>query len=81
MCLADVHPGPDLGHVHLRQLAVSRQPADDLADVVLTAAIESRLPIGGRVVAGLRAAKSFEPSNGCTHDSHTQSPRALRSYE
>jgi hypothetical protein len=27
-------------------------------------AIESRIPISGRVVAGLRAAKFFEPSDG-----------------
>ncbi len=34
--------------------------------------IKSRIPISGRVVAGLRAAKFFEPSNG---DKLTAIPR------
>lgn len=61
---ADVHSRPGLGHG-------SRPPARRHTSIPRTTsptlsytAIESRLPMGGRVVAGLRAAKFFEPSNG-----------------
>lgn len=80
MFLADVHPGPDLGHVSSASSSLHRSRRRPRRRCP-TAAIESRLPIGGRVVAGLRAAKSFEPCQRLPHDSHTQSPRALRSYE
>lgn len=80
MCLADVHTGPDVGHVPLSQLVAHgtrRRPRLRCP----TAAIKSRIPIGGRVVVGLRAAKSRKPSSGSIFTPIPEAPRALRSYE
>src|SRR4051812_34934424 len=61
--LADVHSGPDLGHVPSASSSSHTDPQTTSPTLSYTA-IESRIPMSGRVVAGLRAAKFFEPSNG-----------------
>jgi hypothetical protein len=64
-------PAQISGTGHLRQLVVTSIPQTTSPTLSYTA-IESRIPISGRVVAGLRAAKFFEPSNG---DKLTAIPR------
>lgn len=61
--LADVHSRPDFGHGYLPQLVVATVP-QTTSPTLSYRTIESRIQISGRVVAELRAAKSFEPSDG-----------------
>lgn len=79
MFLADVHAGPDLGHGHLRQLVVATVPQTTSPTLSYTA-IKSRITVSGRVVAGPRAAKPFESSNGdkLTAIPRTPGPTILR---
>lgn len=81
MLLADVYSGPYLGHGHLRQLVVSDGSQQTTSPALSYEAIKSRIPISGRVVAGLRAAKFFEPSSGDKLTAIPGTPGLPRSYE
>lgn len=80
MLFADVQPDPELGHGHLRQLVVPN--LQTTLPALSYEAIESRIPISGRVVAGLQAAKCLEPVRAATASEPYPEPQGShRSYE
>ncbi|GAA0898310.1 hypothetical protein GCM10009574_079970 [Streptomyces asiaticus] len=77
--LADVQPGPGLGHGHLRQLVVTFT-LQTTSSALSYEAMESRIPMSGRVVAG-SGRPSFWSHPTATGTEPYPEPRAHRSYE